>query len=69
MKTTKDYLALLGILTLWTILFVVVSGYKSPTPSNTTLTKVSQRDGITVYTIGNCTVVHSVRGLAITNRD
>jgi hypothetical protein len=69
MKTTKDYLALLGILTLWTILFVVVTGYKNPTPSNTTLTKVGQRDGITVYTIGNCIVVHSTTGTSITNRN
>lgn len=69
MRTTKDYLALLGIVTLWTILCVVTSGYKSPTPGSNTLTKITQRDGITVYSIANCIVVEKNGSVAITNRD
>jgi len=61
----KKILAGIGVITVIAALFVLLTA-ATTAPSYGNLTKVTSRDGITVYHYGNCVIVKTNNSISIT---
>jgi hypothetical protein len=65
MKHIKGILAGIGAATIMIVIFLSLTAATTPTPYGN-LTKVTSRDGITVYHYGNCVIVKTSNSISIT---
>ena len=65
MKSIKGILAGIGAATIMVVMFLSLTAATAPTPYSN-LTKVTSRDGITVYHYGDCVIVKTNNSISIT---
>jgi hypothetical protein len=66
MKTEKTLIAIGWTVVVSIVFLIITAATTAPAPYGN-LTKVTSRDGITVYHYGNCVIVKTSNSISITN--